>query len=134
MKTNYNSEKDLKILLWLIMFHSFANGVGLIIQIPVVMHFFGFGGCHEHFFPAQGGTFHVVMAIGYGMAAWNPIKYRCLIIFSIIVKLCAMVFLLTYYFFFESIWTLLFSGVVDGLMGIFLLYFYKKYMMSINRA
>ena len=134
MKKKLNSETQLKLLLWFVMFHSFANGVGLIIQIPAVMHFFGFSGCHEHFFPAQGGTFHVVMAIGYGMAAWDPNKYRCLIIFSIIVKLCAMVFLLTYYFFCESIWTLLFSGIVDGLMGIFLFYFYKKYMTDIEQA
>jgi hypothetical protein len=106
------------MILYVIALHSFAVGLGLVIQIPGIMAWLGFGNCHEHFFPAQGGVFHIVMAIGYTMAARDPFKYKCLITFTIIVKALATVFLISYFFLFEMIWMVFVSGVIDGLMGI----------------
>lgn len=118
----------LALVLWLVAIHSFIVGVGLIIQFPAVMKLFGFFSCNEHFFPAQGGVFHIVMAIGYSLAAKNPDQYRCLVIFSIIVKGIATVFLLTYYFVVESIWTVLGSGIIDGIMCLLIYFSYISYV------
>ena len=112
------STNILKFILYAIALHSFTVGIGLVIQIPEIMTWLGFGNCHEHFFPAQGGVFHIVMAIGYTMAARDPFKYQCLITFTIIVKALATVFLISYFFLFEMIWMILISGLTDGLMCI----------------
>jgi hypothetical protein len=119
MNTSASSSTNiLKFILYAIALHSFIVGLGLVIQIPGIMAWLGFGNCHEHFFPAQGGVFHIVMAIGYSLAARNPLKYQCLITFTIIVKALATVFLLSYFLLFEMIWMVLISGLTDGLMCI----------------
>ncbi len=113
-----NPRKRLSLLLILIAIHSFCVGVGLIIRPAELMQLFGFGICYERFFPTQGGVFHVVMAVGYLMAAYNVDQYHCLVIFSIIVKIMATVFLFTYFIAVEQIWLVLASGFSDGVMGI----------------
>ena len=115
------------LILWLVAFHSFFVGIGLIIQIPEIMKLFGFDSCYEHFFPAQGGTFHIVMAIGYALAAYNVERFHCLVIFSIVVKAAATVFLFTYYFAIEPIWMILFSGIGDGIMGLAIYLSFRSY-------
>jgi len=112
----------LSFILWLVSIHSFLVGIGLIIQIPAVMILFGFDSSYERFFPAQGGVFHIVMGIGYALAATDSNRFRCLVMFAILVKSAATVFLFTYYFIVESIWSILISGIVDGIMA-FAIYF-----------
>lgn len=97
MKLFKNAESRLSLVLWAIALHSFLVGLGLIMQPPVIMKLFGFKSCGEHFFPAQGGVFHIVMAFAYAMAAGNLQKNRALVIFSIGVKAAATVFLLIYF-------------------------------------
>ena len=111
-----SARKRLSVILWITAFHSFCVGVGLVIQIPDVMRFFGYTMCTESFFPAQGGVFHIVMAVGYALAGYNPQSYRCLASFSVFVKAAATLFLLVYYFFFKSIWSVLVSGIGDGIL------------------
>ena len=113
-----NSRSRLSLLLILVAIHSFCVGVGLIIRPSELMQLFGFGICYERFFPTQGGVFHIVMAVGYLMAAYNVDQYRCLVIFSIIVKIMATVFLFTYFIAVEQIWLVLVSGISDCIMGI----------------
>ena len=108
----------LSLILVLIAIHSFVAGLGLIIRPAMLMKFFGFSNDYERFFPTQGGVFHVVMAIGYTMAALNVDYYRCLIYFSIIVKIIATIFLFIYYFVMDSKWIVLASGIGDGLMAL----------------
>jgi len=111
-----STRQRLSVVLWITAVHSFCVGVGLVIQIREVMQFFGYGACTETFFPAQGGVFHIVMAVGYALAAYDPNGYRCLASFSVFVKAAATLFLFIYYFFFESIWSVLVSGIGDGLL------------------
>lgn len=125
-----DSKKLLSIFLWLVAVHSFLVGVGLIILPDSLINFFGFNKCTERFFPSQGGVFHIAMAVGYAMAAFDLRKYDCLIIFSIIVKFLATVFLFIYFFFVSSIWLVIFSGVSDFLMGLIILILY----LSIRRV
>ncbi len=125
-------KKRLSLFLWLVAIHSFSVGLGLIIQIPSVMEFFGYGICSEHFFPAQGGVFHIVMAVGYALAAGDPDRNKCLVIFSIFVKGMATVFLFTYYFAIERIWSILVSGIGDGLMMIIILLLWLSYSNALR--
>ena len=121
MKENKNYPKlRLSIVLWLMAAHSFLVGAGLIIQVPKVMELFGFLPCHEQFFPAQGGVFHVVMAFGYALAACDSVRYRCLIPFSIFVKAVATLFLLGYFVFVDGILMILISGIGDGVFCVIL--------------
>ena len=118
----YRSDPKLRlsIVLWLMAVHSFLVGAGLIMQVPKVMELLGFQPCHEHFFPAQGGVFHVVMAVGYALAACDSVRYRCLALFSIFVKAAATLFLLSYFVFVEGILMILISGIGDGVFCVIL--------------
>lgn len=113
-----NPRSRLSLILILVAIHSFCVGVGLIIRPAELMHLFGFNICNERFFPTQGGVFHIVMVVGYLIAAINVDKSRSLVIFSIIVKIMATIFLFAYFIAVEQIWLVLFSGFSDGIMGL----------------
>jgi len=117
-KSGSDPKLRLSFVLWIMAAHSFLVGTGLIIQLPEVMEWFGFLPGHEKFFSAQGGVFHVVMAVGYALAALNSLRFRCLIQFSIFVKAAATLFLLFYYVFIDSITLVLISGIGDGVFGV----------------
>lgn len=125
-----NPRRRLSIILVLVAIHSISVGVGLIIRPAELMQLFGFGKCYERFFPTQGGVFHIVMAVGYLMAAYNVDKYRCLAIFSIIVKIMATVFLFTYFIAVEQILLVLLSGIGDCLMGSIIYLALASYLKS----
>jgi hypothetical protein len=108
----------LAFVLALIAIHSFLVGLGLIVRPGMLMEFLGFGACYERFFPTQGGVFHVAMAIAYAMAAVDVRKCRCLVFFSIIVKTIATIYLFVYYLIVNSMWIVLASGIVDGVMAV----------------
>ncbi len=108
-----NPRKRLSLLLVLIAIHSFCVGVGLIIRPAELMLLFGFGTCYERFFPTQGGVFHIVMVVGYLMAAYDVDENHSMIIFSILVKIMATVFLFIYFIAVEQIWLVLMSGFSD---------------------
>ena len=91
--------KLLVITLWLIAFHSIGVGVGMILLPSEWIAYFNIVPSEHRFFITQGGVFHIVMAVAYGMAAINLVKNEVLITFSIIVKFCATVFLLIYFIF-----------------------------------
>src|SRR5210317_814982 len=115
---------QIKIFLWLIALHSFLVGIGLILFPPSYLEFFGFLNYQYSFFQAQGGVFHLVMAVAYTMA----IKYMHispgLIIFSIAAKMIATIFLLMYYLFVENSWMIIMSAFGDATMAIILYVLY----------
>lgn len=115
----------LSFFLWLVAIHSCLVGIGLIVYPSSLMEFFGYGICTERFFPSQGGVFHIAMAVGYAMAAHNLKRYECLIIFSVVVKFVATVFLFTYFIFVSSLWLVLLSGLSDFVMGLIILILYR---------
>jgi len=127
-------EKFLSTVLWLVAVHSIAMGLALITQPDVLMEWSGFRFEYEHFFPAQGGVFHLLMAVAYIMGAVNSNKYIYLIVFSIIVKAVATTFLLVYCFIIEFKWIILISGIGDGVMGvmIFVALEYYLYFQTTN--
>lgn len=131
MIKHINSKTLMRILLWLIAFHSFFAGILLIILSPVQLSFFGFD-IHEKFFSTQGGVFHIVMSVAYVMGAEAIGKSNQMILFAIIAKFIATVFLLSYFLFKNSIWMVLISGIGDFLMGIVLLLVFLHYKKNLH--
>jgi hypothetical protein len=110
--------RRLSLLLWLVSFHSIAVGLGMIWQPPAVLSGLGYAPVGEPFFPVQGGVFHIVMAVGYALAARNLDGNRCLVKFTVLVKFMATVFLLVYWLFVARIPVVLGSGISDGIMAV----------------
>jgi hypothetical protein len=102
-------------------------GVGMILMPTALIEFLGFKSGFDRFFSYQGGVFHIIMAVAYLLAAQRAERFEILILFSIIVKFSATVFLFIYYLFVAQILLVLFSGVSDFLMGIALLWAYTFY-------
>lgn len=119
--------KILSLVLWLIALHSFFVGVGLLTMPSKIIEFLGFNSGGDRFFPDQGGMFHIIMAIAYSLPAIKISKFESLVIFSIIVKFSATIFLSFYYFFASSILIVLLSGITDWLMGVAIILTYILY-------
>lgn len=120
--------KFLSMVLWLVTIHSITIGMALITQPAFLIEWSGFRSNCEPFFPAQGGVFHLLMAVAYSLGAADAQKYYFLIIFSIIVKAVATLFLFVYCFFIEFKWAIFFFGVADGVMGMTILIALRHYL------
>jgi len=127
-------DRRLQLILVLVCAHSVGVGLGLVLQPRLILGIFGFNICTERFFPTQGGIFHIVMAVAYGMAAWNLIKYRCLILYSIIVKGMATIFLSIYFFAVQSIWSIMLFSICDCAMCLAILWAYRTWTAGISKA
>lgn len=125
MKLNY--DKLLRLFLIAISIHSFLVGLGLIFATNSIRVLFGFYPSQEHFFQIQGGVFHIVMAFGYLMPAYDLKRFDSLVVFTIIVKLFATIFLFLYFILGSSNWLIFVSGLVDFLMSLIVFYLYRKY-------
>ena len=125
-----NPRKRLTLILIITSIHSFCVGIGLIVQLPILMEWFGFGHIAQPFFPAQGGIFHVLMSVAYCLAALKPDNNDDLIKFIICVKIAATIFLFTYFIFIDNIWMILLSGMSDGILAILILTAYYSYKKS----
>jgi len=123
-----SSIKNLSLFLWLVSAHSIMIGVGLILFPASELYHFGFIDYKESFFQAQGGVFHLAMSIAYIIAASNVEKSYRIIIFIIMVKLLAFIFLLIYYFLFLQSLMIFFSAIGDGMMGIIIFYLQRASM------
>jgi hypothetical protein len=119
-------KNHLPFLLALISIHSFLVGVGLMLFPGQVMEFFGFQFVQERFFQVQAGLFHILMSICYILPVVNYNNFKNFVLFSIIVKISATIFLFIYFLFFDSILCLLLSGFGDCTMAFLLIYVYQK--------
>jgi hypothetical protein len=129
MLLKISSRKLLNVFLVLMSLHSFLVGLGLILMSKSQLAFFGFA-ISENFFPDQGGVFHIVMSIAYILPVINYQTYRSFISYSILVKFIATVFLFSYFFFMDGLLMVLFSGIFDFLMGLFLLLLYRWFLKT----
>ena len=120
--------KFLSMVLWLVTIHSITIGMALITQPAFLMEWSGFRSDDEPFFPAQGGVFHLLMAVAYSLGATDAQKYYLLIIFSVIVKAIATLFLFVYCFFIEFKWAIFYFGVADGIMGVTIFIALRHYL------
>lgn len=120
------TDKLLSVFLYLVALHSFIVGLCLILLPDSVFQFLGFTQTFDRFFSTQGGVFHIAMSFAYAMGAYNPIKYKQLVIFSIFVKFIATIFLFTYYIFISNQWLIILSGFSDLIMGLTTLLMFRK--------
>ena len=120
-------DKLLSTVLGLVAIHSLGMGLILISQPAVLMKFAGFNPDCDHFFPTQGGVFHLLMFVVYLMGATHIEKYHHFIVFSIFVKAVATFFLMIYCFAAEFIFL---SGIGDGVMGLMIFLAFQHYLRS----
>lgn len=123
---HHKTDKLLTVFLWLVALHSFFVGIGLIVLPASVFEFLGYKTTFDRFFSTQGGVFHIVMAVGYAMAGYDKKRFECLIIFSIIVKFIATVFLIMYFIMISQQLLIILSGISDFMMGLIILFLYRK--------
>jgi len=123
-------DKLLSAVLVLVAIHSLAFGLTLIAQPAVLMEFAGFNPDCDHFFPAQGGVFHLIMFVFYLMGASQIEKYHHFIVLSIFIKAVATLFLVMYCFIAEFKWIIFLSGIVDGVMGLMIFLAFQHYLRS----
>lgn len=119
-------EKLLSIFLWVVSLHSFGVGIGLIFLPTAAFEYLGFLIPLERFFTSQGGVFHICMSICYALAAYDKKRFQSLIIFSLIVKLIAAVFLFAYFIFISSQLLIIFSAITDLAMGIIIWLLHRR--------
>lgn len=127
MNIRPGSHRLLSIVLYLIALHSLLTGIGLILQPDFLLRWGGWGDVAQTFFPAQGGVFHLLMALLYAQAARRERDRSVLLPFIIIVKFSAATFLLLYVALFEMIWLVLLSGAGDAVMAVLLLLLVRKH-------
>jgi hypothetical protein len=132
MKSVLGARGRLQFLLWFLAIHSFFIGVGLILLPESAMNFFGLESYTEKFFPVQGGIFHIVLSICYALAAVRIDQFDGLILFAILAKFIAAIFLFTYYLFVKQAWVILISAIGDGLMGAVVLLAFLSYRPNIR--
>lgn len=123
-------DKLLSTVLGLVAIHSLVMGLTLIAQPAVLMEFAGFSPDCEHFFPAQGGVFHLLMFVVYLMGATHIEKYHYFIVFSIFVKAVATFFLTIFSFTVEFKWIVFSSGIADCVMGLMIFWAFQYYLRS----
>lgn len=116
----------LRLALLLMALHSSLTGIGLLVQPDFLLRWGGWGEVQQTFFPAQGGVFHILMAVLYIMASRPGAARAPLIRFTILVKSVAALFLLVYYVGVEAIWLVGASGVGDALMAGMVLVLWNK--------
>jgi hypothetical protein len=121
-------DKLLSTVLVLVAIHTLAFGLTLIAQPAVLMKFAGFNPNCDHFFPTQGGVFHLIMFVVYLMGASNIEKYHHFIVLSIFVKAVATFFLMMYCFAAEFKWIIFLSGIGDGVMGLIIFLAFQHYL------
>jgi len=103
-----------KILLFLIVLHSFIVGVLLMFFADWAVRFAGWSGADPIFFIWQAGAFHFVLAAGYVAEYRRSGSIQLLLI----AKTIAFVFLITGSLLVPTPWSVWFSGLADGAMAL----------------
>ena len=122
---NFKPDRQLSWFLWLVMLHSIGVGMGLIFAPSFILEYFNFSFHPTRFFVTQGGVFHIVMSVCYGMAARDPLRHESLVILAIVTKFIATVFLAIYFLLIDSVLVILLSGIGDFIMGAGLYYLFR---------
>ena len=125
-------KKLLVIILWLVTLHSLFVGIAMILFPTDWISYFDITPSENRFFITQGGVFHIVMAIAYGMAAYNVKESSMLINFSVIVKFSVTLFLLSYFLFANQFYIIFLSAISDFCMGLIILLLFRKYEIELN--
>jgi len=111
-----------RCLIYLIALHSIIIGAMLLLVPDWAMRFAGWEGISPLFFAHQAGVFHFVLAAGYVV----EIRKCRAVHLLLIAKTTAFVFLLTAAVFGDTPWAVTFSGVLDGIMALVVLWVHRR--------
>lgn len=103
-----------RLLVWLIALHSLAVGAMLLLAPGWSVRFAGWSGAEPLFFPRQAGAFHFVVVFAY---LWEHYRSRGVTV-MVFTKSLAFVFLVGAWLLGEVAWSVPFSGIADGAMGL----------------
>lgn len=117
-------------LVWLIAVHSFGIGVMLLVAPAWSVRFAGWEGAEPLFFLRQAGVFHFVVATGY-LLEYARLRTVTLLVAT---KAMASVFLLLSATLTDAAWSVPFSGVVDGAMGVAALWVHRRGTATVART
>lgn len=110
-----------RIFVWLVALHSLAVGAMLLFAPVWSVAFGGWPGATPLFFPRQAGVFHFVAVLGY-LLEYHRSRTVTLMVGT---KTIAFVFLLTMWAMGEPAWSVPFSGLADGAMGVVAVYLHR---------
>ena len=103
-----------RTLIFLIALHSIIVGVMLIFFSEWAVEFAGWSGADPIFFIRQAGAFHFVLVAGY-LVEYSRTRTITLLL---IAKTTAFVFLIGGSMLADTPWSVWFSGLADGAMGL----------------
>lgn len=103
-----------RLLVTLIALHSLGVGALLLLVPAWAVVFAGWPGAEPLFFPRQAGVFHFVVAFGYLLEHRGHGGVTLLVV----TKTVAAIFLLSAAALGEAAWSVPFSGLADGAMGL----------------
>jgi len=103
----------LRVWVWLVVAHSVAVGLGLLLVPDLTTRFAGFGPVTPTFFVRQAGVFHLVLAAGYLLE-----HRRGGVTLLVAAKAIAFAFLVGSWLAGTSAWSVPLSGLSDGAMGL----------------
>jgi hypothetical protein len=98
---------------WLVAAHSVAVGLAFILAPELTTRFAGFGPVTPTFFARQAGVFHLALAAAYLLEI-----RRGGVALLVAVKAAAFAFLMVSWLGGASAWSVPFSGLGDGVMGL----------------
>ncbi len=100
--------------IWLVALHSAIVGLMLLGAPAWSVRFAGWPAASPLFFPQQAGVFHFVVVLGYIQEFHATRGVRLLVA----TKTIAFVFLISTWLAGEAAWSVPFSGIADGAMGL----------------
>ena len=106
--------RGVRLWVWLVAAHSATVGLALLLAPDLVARFAGFGAVSPPFFARQAGVFHLVLAAGYLLEQRRGGEVTLLVT----AKATAFAFLTGSWLAGASAWSVPFSGLSDGAMGL----------------
>ncbi|MCF7797575.1 MAG: hypothetical protein K9N11_05680 [Lentisphaeria bacterium] len=131
MGTTLGARRKLQFVLFIMVLHSAVTGLLLITLPGEWFAWFGLNVHPQRFFSCQGGIFHIILAVAYGMGMIHPVKYALMIHFSIFVKFCAALFLFAFFLFCDTVLFILLNALLDGFLGGLLLFTYGGFRRTL---
>lgn len=130
---SYLSERRrLQAVLFIMVLHSSVTGLLLIVLPGEWISGLGLQVHSQRFFACQGGVFHILMAVAYGAGMIHPVRNAALIWFAVFVKVCAAVFLLSFFVMGDSVLFILLNAVLDGFLGGLLFFTYLGFLRTLR--
>jgi hypothetical protein len=123
-------EKSERWLVILVATHSAAVGALLLLAPAWAVRFAGWRGADPLFFLRQAGVFHFVVVFGY---LYEYFRWRGVTLL-VVTKAMAFVFLVASAALTDAAWSVLFSGIADGMMGASVLLAHRLRLADVARG